>query len=85
MARCLLCALRNASDDSHDTRMDTTFSFEPSNGGTKVRVEFSLDPQSFSARLLSPLGWAMAGKIRDFIARDLDDLKRAAETERVLA
>jgi uncharacterized protein YndB with AHSA1/START domain len=73
------------TNDHFGTRIDTQFSFEPSNGGTKVRVEFVLEPQSFSARLLTPIGWAMAGKIRDAIVRDLDDFKRAAESQEVAA
>ena len=67
------------TNDAHRTRADTVFSFEPSNGGTKVTIEFDLEPQSFAARLLSPLGWALAGKIRDAITHDMADLKRAAE------
>jgi uncharacterized protein YndB with AHSA1/START domain len=73
------------TNDNFGTRVDTQFSFEPSNSGTKVRVEFSLEPQSFSARLLTPIGWAMAGTIRDAIVRDLDDLKRAVESQKVAA
>ena len=68
------------TNDAHGTRADTLFSFEPSNGGTKVTIEFELEPQSFAARLLSPLGWALAGKIREAITQDIADLKRAAET-----
>src|SRR3990170_7631472 len=65
--------------DAYGTRVDAVFSFEPTVEGTKVTIEFNLDAQSFSARLLAPVGWAMTGKIRDALAHDLADLKRAAE------
>src|SRR5262245_7473484 len=68
------------TNDAHGTRVDTVFSFESSAEGTKVTIEFELEPQSFAARLLSPLGWALAGKIRDAMTQDMADLKRAAET-----
>jgi len=73
------------TNDNRGTRIDTRFSFEPLTGGARVSVELSLEPQSFSARLLTPIGWAMAGKLRDAIARDLDNLKSAAESQEVAA
>ena len=60
--------------------MDTFFSFEPSEAGTKVTIEFNLDTRTLPARVLAPIGWAMSGRIRDAIAHDLEDLKAAAET-----
>ena len=68
------------TNDAHGTRVDTVFSFEPANGDTKVTIEFELEPQSFAARLLAPVGWALAGKIRDAMTQDIADLKRAVET-----
>ena len=69
------------TSDTHSTRVDTVFAFEPIPEGTKVCIEFGLDPQSFSARLLSPFGWAMSGKIRDLIAHDVLDIKQLAEAK----
>jgi hypothetical protein len=68
------------TNDAHGTRVDTVFSFERANGDTKVTIEFELEPQSFASRLLAPLGWALAGKIRDAMTQDIADLKRAVET-----
>jgi uncharacterized membrane protein len=68
------------TNDNRGTRIDTQFRFAAANGATAVSVESTLDPQSFLARLLSPIGWALGGKIRDAMARDLDDLKRAVES-----
>ena len=60
-------------------RIDTTFSFEPSAAGTKVSIEFNLDSQGMPPGLLAPLGWAMSGKIREMLGRDLKDLKSSSE------
>jgi len=70
------------TNDVRGTRVDAVFSFEPSDDGTRVSVEFMLEPQSFPSRLLAPLGWALTGKIRDAIAHDIADLKRTAEMAR---
>jgi len=68
------------TNDTRGMRIDAEFRFAPANRATAVSVELTLDPQSFSAKLFFPIGWALAGNIRDAIARDLDDLKRAAES-----
>jgi uncharacterized protein YndB with AHSA1/START domain len=68
------------TNNNRGTRVDTQFRFAPTKGATTVSVECTLDPQSFPARLLSPIGWALEGTIREAIARDLDDLKRAVES-----
>jgi uncharacterized protein YndB with AHSA1/START domain len=60
-------------------RVDTAFTFEPSEHGTKVRVEFVLDSHGLPPGLMAPLGWASAGKVRDVISRDLADLKASVE------
>ena len=44
-------------------RIDTTFRFEPTDGGTKVTVEFGLDSGGLPPGLLAPLGWVLAGKV----------------------
>jgi carbon monoxide dehydrogenase subunit G len=60
-------------------RIDAVFTFEPVGGDTKVSLEFTLDSQGMPPGLLSPLGWAISGKIRDVLAQDLSDLKDATE------
>ena len=63
-------------------RIDTVFSFEPSgNGGTKVTIEFTLEGPGMPPGLLSPLGWAISGKVRDVLSQDLSDLKESAERQ----
>jgi hypothetical protein len=60
-------------------RIDTTFTFEPVPSGTNVSIEFALNSQGLPPGLLSPLEWAMAGKVRDVLGHDLADLKAAVE------
>jgi len=60
-------------------RIDTMFFFEPSTKGTKVSVEFTLDNQGLPPGLLSPISWAIAGKVRDVLTHDLTDLKESVE------
>jgi carbon monoxide dehydrogenase subunit G len=60
-------------------RIDTVFWFEPSGDGTKVSVEFEIDTAGLPPGLLTPLNWAIAGKVRDVIGHDLTDLKRSLE------
>ena len=61
------------------TRIDATFTFEPLDGGTSVSIEFELAGHGLPAGLLSPLEWALSGKVRDVLSRDLADLKAAIE------
>ena len=61
------------------TRIDATFTFEPIDEGTRIQTEFVLAAAGSSPGLLAPLGWAMAGKVRDVITRDLADLKDSME------
>ncbi len=61
------------------TRIDTVFTFEPFEDSTKVRIEFVLESHGLPPGLLAPLGWAIAGKVRDVISRDLADLKESME------
>jgi uncharacterized protein YndB with AHSA1/START domain len=63
------------------TRIDTVFTFEPFEDGTKVRIDFVLESHGLPPGLLAPLGWAIAGKVRDVISRDLADLKESMEKQ----
>ena len=60
-------------------RIDTVFAFEPVGPGTRVSIEFALHPQGLPPALLSPLEWAIAGKVRDVLNADLLDLKQTIE------
>ena len=63
------------------TRIDAMFTFEPAESGTKVRIDFTLDSHGLPPGLLAPLGWAIAGKVRDVIGHDLADLKESMEQQ----
>ena len=67
------------TNDAHGARVDTNFMFEPAGGGTEVRIVFSLAPQTFLTMLVSPLAWAVAGKVRKALADEVLDYKRVAE------
>jgi hypothetical protein len=60
-------------------RIDTVFTCDPVPGGTQVSVEFALNPQGLPPALLSPIEWAIAGKVRDVLNHDLLDLKNSVE------
>jgi uncharacterized protein YndB with AHSA1/START domain len=60
-------------------QIEAVFDFSPSGDGTDVRIEFGLDSQGMPPGLLSPLGWAIDSTVRDVLAHDLADLKKAAE------
>jgi len=61
------------------TRIDTVFTFEPFEDGTKVRIEFALESHGLPPGLLAPLGWAIAGRVEEVISRDLADIKQSME------
>lgn len=60
-------------------RVDTTFTFEPLPAGTRVSIEFGINSQGLPPGLLSPLEWAISGKVRDVLTNDLADLKTSVE------
>jgi len=60
-------------------RIDTVFTFALIPSGTAVAIEFGLNEHGLPPGLLSPLEWAMAGKVRDVLTKDLSDLKASIE------
>lgn len=60
-------------------RIDTVLTFEPSGSGTKVTVDFDLANHGLPPGLLTPLGWALGGKIKEVLGHDLSDLKNTVE------
>jgi uncharacterized protein YndB with AHSA1/START domain len=62
-------------------RIDSLFWFEPSKDGTTASIEFHVDTGGFPPGLLTPLNWAIEGKVRDVLGQDLADLKRSLETD----
>lgn len=61
-------------------RIDTAFAFEPHADGTSVSIEFTVQTAGLPTGFLTPLNWAIAGKVRHVLSRDLSDLKEIAET-----
>jgi len=64
-------------------RIDAVFTFKPFAGSTEVRIEFVLGGPGLPPGLSEPLTWAIAGKVRDVIGRDLADLKESVEKQPV--
>lgn len=62
---------------SHGATHGTRFDFVPAGGGTRVLVEYVLEPHSFMAKMS---GGLMMGAIRKCIDEDIAAIKRAAES-----
>lgn len=60
-------------------RIDTVFAFAPAGDGTKVSITFSLENQGLPPGLLTPVSWAIAGKVKEALGKDLTDMKKAIE------
>jgi uncharacterized protein YndB with AHSA1/START domain len=60
-------------------RIDTAFSFESAGNGSRVTIEFTLEGVGLPTGLLTPLNWAIAGKVRRVLNRDLLDMKNWLE------
>lgn len=56
-------------------RIDAVFTFEPIETGTKVGIEFDLNPQGLPPGLLSPLEWIIGRHVGHALAEDLQDFK----------
>lgn len=60
-------------------KIDTVFTFAPEGEGTLVAIEFGLENQGLPPGLLTPVSWAIAGKVKEVLAKDLSDMKRSVE------
>jgi len=58
---------------------ETSFRFEPHDGGTKVTAVFSWQARSFMAKLMSPLGKLMGSMCIKAFNKDLGELKAHCE------
>lgn len=56
-----------------------SFHFEEVPEGTRVRMEIDARPQTFAAKLMTPIGWLMAPVMKKAIAKDLEDLANHLE------
>jgi Polyketide cyclase / dehydrase and lipid transport len=60
---------------------ETVFRFEPQAGGTDVTLDVRTKSLTFMAKLMSPIGKLMMGKVmRKCMDDDLEDVKRVAES-----
>ena len=57
----------------------TVFRFEPSGDATKLDVELNTRNVSLFAKLMSPLGFLMAGSMKKMFESDIDQLKSYCE------
>lgn len=60
-------------------RIDTVFTFTPDGDGTQVSITFALENQGLPPGLLSPVSWAIAGKVKEALSKDLSDMKKSVE------
>jgi uncharacterized protein YndB with AHSA1/START domain len=60
-------------------RIDTVFAFDGAGDGTDVTIEFGLGGAGLPPGFLTPLSWAIAGKVRRTLESDLADLKDQLE------
>jgi uncharacterized protein YndB with AHSA1/START domain len=73
--------------DSCGSYFETTFRFEPAAGNsTDVMLDVRCEARSLLARLLSPIGNLMFGRVmRNCLDDDLDDIRRVAESKAAAA
>ena len=57
----------------------TVFRFEPQGNSTNVEVELKTRSVSWFAKLMSPLGFLMAGSMKKMFESDIDQLKSYCE------
>ncbi len=65
--------------DSCGAHFASTYTLQEVAGTTKLRVEIRTRPTTFLAKVMSPLGYLMAGSMKKLLAQDNADIKRAAE------
>jgi hypothetical protein len=55
------------------------FTFAPAGEGTEVSITFALENQGLPPGLLTPVSWAIAGKVKEALSKDLSDMKKSVE------
>ncbi len=60
-------------------KIDTHFGFTPAGEGTQVSIEFALENHGLPPGLLTPVSWAIAGKVKEALKSDLSDMKKSVE------
>ena len=67
--------------DSCGARFESTLYFRPNSSGTEIEMETRTQAVSLFAKLMSPLGFLMAGTMKKCLQKDLQGVKSAAETK----
>lgn len=65
--------------ESHGCRYRTQLRFEPAGAGTRIVFDFSAEPLTFMARVLTVLMKPMLKKMVEMCAKDLDAIKAHVE------
>lgn len=60
-------------------RIDTVFTFAAHGEGTQVSIDFALENHGLPPGLLTPVSWAIAGKVKEALGQDLSDMKKSVE------
>ncbi len=60
-------------------KVDTVFTFTPDGEATNVTIAFALENQGLPPGLLTPVSWAIAGKVKEILTKDLSDMKKSVE------
>jgi hypothetical protein len=68
--------------ENHGARYRAEHLFAAEDGGTRLTLSFEGKPVTLFAYLMMPLGYLLAGAVRQQLEADLADLKRAAEQGR---
>lgn len=69
--------------ESHGSIYTTRVSLEPHDGGTRLRMDFEGKPVKFGAKLTWGLmGFMFKGATRKALQKDLEDIKKKAETKK---
>lgn len=65
--------------ESHGARYLSVFRFEPEGNTTVVKLDFSVQPVTLMAKLMTPLSAMMIGAVKKCVLGDMKSLKAAAE------
>ena len=68
--------------ESHGAIYISTISLQEQDGSTVLTMSFDGTPQTFGAKVMSALmGWMFKGATKKALAKDLEDIKRVAESK----
>ena len=65
--------------NSCGAHFQTIFNFKPNGNDTQIDVALNTKPLTLFAKLMSPLGYLMAGSMKKMFVADIEDLKQHCE------